>query len=137
MPCQDSSANMIIKLNNDDHLDYFYFTKLACGSPIDAQTGFQDYCKGKKALEILDFDFSGIVNELGLENEEQQFILYLEWDALRASLAAFFGIEKDTIDAERCRITSIKHDEDGILISEIVLPPRDLPDLIPCHLRSD
>jgi hypothetical protein len=121
---------MIIKLDHHDHFVSFEFNKMTCGGSIDGQTGFQRYCQGKNIFEILNFNFSDLISALNLDEEEQQYILYLEWDALRASLAAFFGIQKDNIDSERCLITSVKHDEDGIIISEIVLPPKDLPELV-------
>jgi hypothetical protein len=120
---------MIIKLDIQDRFISFEFHKMTCGSPIDGETGFQQYCQGKNIFEILNFNFSDLISALHLQEEEQQYILYLEWDALRASLAAFFGIQKDGIDSERCLITSVKHDEDGITISEIILPPQDLPEL--------
>jgi len=122
---------MIIRLDNQDRFLSFEFSKMTCGSLINGETGFQDYCQGKNIFEILDYNFSDLVSALRLEEEEQQYILYLEWDALRASLAAFFGIEKNNVDSERCLITSVQHDEDGITISEIILPPQDLPALVP------
>ena len=131
MPCKDSASNMIIRLDNQDRFLSFEFSKMTCGSLINGETGFQDYCQGKNIFEILDYNFSDLVSALRLEEEEQQYILYLEWDALRASLAAFFGIEKNNVDSERCLITSVQHDEDGITISEIILPPQDLPALVP------
>ena len=137
MPCKDSTSNMVIKLDNHDHFVFFEFNKMTCGSPVEGKTGFQEYCRGKNAFEILNFNFPELVSALKLEEEEQQFILYLEWDALRSSLSTFFGVQKDNIDSARCVITSVKHDEDGITISEIILPPQDLPGLVPCHMKVD
>ena len=137
MACKDSTSNMVIKLDNQDRFVSFEFNKLACGSPICGQNGFQQYCRGKNIFEILNFSFPEIVSVLNLEDEEQQFILYLEWDALRAALAAFFGIQKDDIDSARCMITSVQHDADGITISEIILPPKDLPELVPCPMKQE
>lgn len=131
MPCKDAASNMIIRLDHQDRFISFEFSKMTCGSLINGETGFQRHCRGKNIFEILDYNFSDLVRALHLEEEEQQYILYLEWDALRASLAAFFGIEKTNVDPERCLITSVQHDEDGITISEIILPPRDLPELAP------
>jgi len=130
MPCKDTASNMVIRLDHQDRFISFEFSKMTCcGSLINGETGFQRYCGGKNISEILNYNFSDLIRALNLEEEEQQYILYLEWDALRASLAAFFGIEKNNVDPERCLITSVQHDEDGITISEIILPPRDLPEL--------
>ncbi|MBP7162308.1 MAG: hypothetical protein KBB26_02115 [Candidatus Omnitrophica bacterium] len=131
MPCKDAASNMIIRLDHQDRFISFEFSKMTGGSLRNRETGFQHYCRGKNVFEILDYNFPDLVCALHLEKEEQQYILYLEWDALRASLAVFFGIEKTNVDSERCLITSVQHDEDGITISEIILPPRDLPELAP------
>ncbi len=75
-----------------------------------------------------------MVKELGLQDEESQFILYLEWDALRSAIAQYIGVEAEDIDQNRCRITSIEYTENEIEIAEVILPPKELPKILPCSL---
>ena len=66
--------------------------------------------------------------------EEERFVFYLEWDALRATIAQYLGVDDDEIDKDRCQITSIEHDENGQEIALVILPPKELPKILPCGL---
>ena len=46
------------------------------------------------------------------------------------------GLEREDIDRDRCRITSIEYDETGIEIAEVILPPKELPKILPCSLAD-
>ena len=135
MPCSDSSSGLNIRLDLDERLVKFDFAKITCSSEIKSGTGYLQYCKGKALQEILNHQFLDLVRELKIEDdEERQFILHLEWDALRAGIAQYLGIEHESIDPDRCRITSIEHDENGIEIAEVVFPPQEMPKILPCSL---
>ena len=137
MPCNDSSSGLNIRLDVDERLVKFDFAKITCSSEIKGDTGYVQYCRGKTLPEILNHQFADLVKELHIENdEEKQFILHLEWDALRAGVAQYLGIEHESIDPDRCRITSIEHDENGIEIAEVVFPPKELPKILPCSLAN-
>ena len=137
MPCNDSSSGLNIRLDNNERLVKYDFAKITCSSEIKGDTGYVNYCKGKTLQEILDHQFADLVRELKIENdEEKQFILHLEWDALRAGIAQYLGIEHESIDPDRCRITSIQHDDEGIEIAEVVFPPKELPKILPCNLAN-
>ena len=83
--------------------------------------------------EILELDFNMIVSALGLnEDQEKQFILYLELEALKAGIAQYLGIDHPSLDPERCRITAIEHTDEFIEIALVILPPKELPKIIPC-----
>ena len=138
MPCSDSSSSIVIRLDNNERLISFEFAKITCGRAINAETEYQKYCKGKTLDEILKFGFSQTVQTLNLEkDEEKQYVLYLEWDALRSTIAQYLGIDIEGIDRERCKITSITYDETGIEIAEVVLPPKELPKILPCSLANN
>ena len=74
------------------------------------------------------------VTDLNLTDDEAKFVLHLEWDALRAAIAQYQGRQEEGIDFERCQITSIAHTDQGIEIAEIVLPPKEMPKILPCSL---
>ena len=138
MPCSDSSSSIAIRLDQQERLVSFDFAKITCGRAITADTEYQKYCKGKTFEEILKLNFSETVKILNLQaDEEKQYVLYLEWDALRSAIAQYLGIEVEGIDRERCKITSITHDQDGIEIAEVVFPPKEMPKILPCSLANN
>ena len=136
MPCSDSSSSMVIKLDPEDNFVSFEYAKITCGREITGSTGLSEYLKGYALPEILAISFADLARDLKVEAEEDQFILYLEWDVLRAGIALYLGVEDSHIDTERCLITSIETDENGTEIAEVVLPPRELPKILPCNLAE-
>ncbi len=136
MPCNDSSSSIWIRLDHEERFLSFQFAKITCGSEIAGQTGFSKYLIGKTLDEVLQVPYLQAISDLNLQEEEAKFVLHLEWDALRAAIAQYLGKEEEGIDAERCKITSITHDDHGIEIAEVVLPPKTLPKIIACGLKS-
>jgi len=136
MPCSDSSSSMVIQLDpNELFIDYKY-AKITCGQEIKEKKGLAMQFVARSIPEILAIPFEQINLALKPETEEDQFVLYLEWDALRAALALYLGVEDAHIDTERCVITSIEHTEDGIEVAEVILPPKELPKILPCSLAN-
>jgi len=137
MPCSDSSSGLNIRLDLNERLIQFEFAKITCSQEIKGQTGYSQYCLGKTLEEILGHSYHQLVRDLDLEaDDEKKFILHLEWDALKAALAQYLGVEREDIDKDRCRITSIEHTETGIDIAEVILPPKELPKILPCSLAD-
>ena len=136
MPCSDSSSSMIIKLDHEEKFITFEYAKITCGQEITGGTGLNAYLKGKTLPEIIEIPYPEIVADLDIKEEEDKFVLYLEWDVLRAGIAIYLGIDDPHIDMARCSITSIEHNEEGIEIAEVVLPPKELPKILPCGLAE-
>ena len=136
MPCSDSSSSISIKLDPEEKFISFEYAKITCGQGIDGKTGLSDYFSGKPLNEIIETSFQKITNDLDIKEEDSQFILYMEWDALRSAVAQYLGIDDPTIDKDRCRITSIEHTEEGIEVAEVILPPKELPKILPCSLTK-
>ena len=137
MPCSDSTSGLNIRLDLNERLIKFEFAKITCSSEISGGTGLSKFCEGKGLQEILDLDFFMLVSVLNLNHdEESQFVLYLELDTLKAGVAQYLGIDHPSVDADRCRITSIEHTDDYIEIAEVVLPPKELPKIMPCSLKD-
>ena len=65
-------------------------------------------------------------------DQEKQFILYLELEALKAGIAQYLGVDHPSVDADRCRITAIEHTEEYIEIALVILPPKELPKIVSC-----
>ncbi len=134
MPCSDSSSSIAICLDHEERFISFDFAKITCGREITAKTGYDMYCVGKTLPEILALPYAQVARELKSADEETQFILYLEWDALRSAIAQYLGIEDKEIDSDRCRISGINYDEKGMEIAMVILPPKELPKILPCSL---
>ncbi|MCK5012534.1 MAG: hypothetical protein KAS66_01830 [Candidatus Omnitrophica bacterium] len=133
MSCSDSSSSIALKLNNDERFLSFEFTKITCGKEITAYTDYNTYCRGKTLKEIFDVPYREAVENLNAATEEDQFVLYLEWDALRSAIAQYLGADDESIDKDRCRIASIaRDDKEGVEIIQVILPPRDMPKILPC-----
>ncbi len=134
MLCSDSSSSIALKFDHGERFISFEFAKITCGREIAAQTGYSSYCRGKTLNEILGISYKDAAQHLKAEEEEVQFILYLEWDALRSSIAQYLGIDDPDIDKDRCQISSVEHAENGVEIAQVILPPRELPKILPCGL---
>ena len=135
MPCSDSSSGLNIRLDQNEKLIKFDFAKITCSREITGNTGYSKYCTGKSLDEIIDLRYPQIVEALGIEDDdEKKFILHLEWEALRAGVAQYLGIDHPDIDKNRCQITSVEWDESGVEIAQVVLPPKELPKILPCSL---
>ena len=134
MPCSDSSSSISIKLDHEERFLSFDFAKITCGREITANTGFSKYCAGRTLEDILKIPYAEAVMALGLKEEEGQYVLYLEWDALRSSIAQYLGVDDDQFDQDRCQITSIEQNDTGIEIAEVILPPKSMPKILPCSL---
>jgi len=136
MPCSDSSSSIFIKLDPEERFVTFQFAKITCGREITAETAFSKYLKGKTLDEIIALPYMQAVQDLNLTDDEAKFVLHLEWDALRAAIAQYLGrlSEDEGIDFNRCMITSIEENENGIEIAEVVLPPQSMPKILPCSL---
>ena len=137
MPCSDSSSSIAIRLDHKERFVKFDFAKITCGREIGGGTGYSAYCAGKTLEEILDTRYIQAVQDLGIVDEEKQFTLFLEWDTLRSAIAQYLGKDHEDIDKERCKISSIAYDAEGIEIVEVVFPPKELPKILPCNLAQN
>ena len=135
MPCKDSSSLVKVKLDLEEHLLDFDFSKITCSKEIGGGTGYMEYCSGKSAQEILTFDFNDLTRILGMQDPDDQFFLYLEWDALRTALCQYLGNDEE-IDRERYQLSSIIHEIDFIEISQVIHPQQNMPKLVSCLKRS-
>ena len=86
-------------------------------------------------MDVLsELEFDDLVNILGLDDSENQFLLYLEWSALSAALDQYQGrlVPKEE---ERYQIATIAYESDQVEIRQMVLAPSEMPKIIPCRKR--
>ncbi len=134
MPCKDTTSRVTVLLDQEDCLVDFDFSKISCNKEIGGGTGYLEYCKGKSIDEIMRLEFQEPLDFLAPESTEGQFFIYLEWDALRTSLAQYLGEVAD-IDQEKYQISSITSDEKGTTIVQVICPPEKIPDIISCKKK--
>lgn len=128
MPCPDSSSGFNIRLDSRERFVKFDFAKITCCRETSGSTGLSEFCAGKSLEEILDLDFRMLVSALDLNaDEERQFILYMELDALKAAVAQFLGIEHPGVDTSRCQITGVQCEDGFMDITLVILPPKSFP----------
>ena len=138
MTCTDSSSSIIIQLDAKDRFRSFAFGKITCGKKIGARTGYNKYLRGKSLREILSISYPNVIRKLKPATEEKRFVLYCEWEAVRCAIAQYLGEKSLDIDQDRCQISSVNHTQRGTEIVEVILPPKDMPAILPCgHKRRD
>ena len=135
MPCKDTTAQITVILDDKDCLVSFDFAKLTCQKPVGGGIGFVEFCQGKHVSEVIQLEFSDLVVDLGLTHSEEQFLLYLEWDALGAALKQYQG-DYSKVDTNRYQIATIAYESDQVEIRQMVASPKEMPKLIPCRKRE-
>ena len=133
MPCKDTTAEITIHLDENDCLIDFTFSKITCNKEIGGGTGFLEHCRGKPAEEILRLKISELLDFFSLESDEDQFLLYMEWEALQAAIAQLLGV---SINNKRYQIASISCDESGTTINQVMSPLKEMPKIVSCLKRE-
>jgi NifU-like protein involved in Fe-S cluster formation len=137
MPCSDSSSSINLRIDNNDRLISFEYLKMTCGQEITADSGLSHYLAGQDINEILEISFIVVARDLKIVNEEELFILNLELDAVKSAIVHYIGIEHDSIDKDRCQISSINYNDGEIEVAEVILPPKELPKIISCAVLNN
>jgi len=135
MPCKDTTSKVMVFLDNKDRLIGFDFSKITCSKEIGGGTGYFEYCKEKTAEDIMKLDYLKPLETLNPKTSEDQFFLYLEWDALRTCIAQYLGDSSD-IDLDRYQVASITCDQAGVTITQVIHPPEKMPKIVSCKKRS-
>ncbi len=135
MPCKDTTAQITIILDERDCLVSFDFSKLTCQKSVGGGTDLMQLCRGKPVDEVVKLEFSDLVVDLGLIGSEEQFLLYLEWDALGAALSQYQGSQHE-VDRNRYQIATIAYESGQVEIRQMVASPEEMPKLIPCRKRA-
>lgn len=135
MPCKDTTSQIAVILDENDCMVSFDFSKLTCQKPVGGGTGFVEFCRGKPAGEVIKLEFNDLLADLKLTDSEEQFLLYLEWDALGAALNQYQGSLHE-VDRDRYQIATIAYESGQVEIQQMVAPPAEMPKLIPCRKRA-
>lgn len=137
MPCDDTTSLMTVRVDHNDYLIDYDYIKMSCNKEIGNGQNFQKYCEGKLIQRILKWEFFQIIRDMKLENEdtEIQFLVYLEWSALRSALIQYLG-EEDDVDTEHFEVASVQYDDKKVQINQIIRPFTNQPKLQSCFKRA-
>jgi NifU-like protein len=137
MPCKDTTALMTVRVDHDDLLINYDYAKISCDKAIGNGQSFHQYCQGKPIQQILEWEFSQILQDLELpeEESENQFLVYLEWSALRSALIQYLGREDD-VDTEHFEVASVEYNDQEVQIIQVIRPNTDMPKIQSCFKRS-
>ena len=137
MPCKDTTALMTVRVDHNDYLINYDYAKISCDKAIGNGQSFQHYCEGKPIQQILAWEFFQILQDLQLPDEESenQFLVYLEWSALRSALIQYLGRE-DEVDTGHFEVASVEYDDQGVEITQVIHPNTDMPKIQSCFKRS-
>ncbi len=125
--CFKSPTIVTITLTADQNFVSFDFARSICDQSIKDNTAFENFCEGKGARQLLLMSFEEAAGTCSVSEEEDRFMLFLEWSALRSGLAQYLGEESEDFDKDRAEVISIEYDNSKIIIKELLLPPKKLP----------
>ncbi len=131
MPCEDSSAEIIVSLDSKECLASYQYEKMTCGKNIGIGALCRDFAYGKSVDCLSILNFEQVLKECTVANKDEEFLLYLEWKALREAIRGYIG-QSGGSDSARYKIAEIIAEEDSVVIKMIIYPPGDLPRVIPC-----
>lgn len=131
MPCSDSSSRIVVRIGADERLAGFDYQKITCGKAIGGDDRLERLCAGRSVDDLIELDFRTVLDAIGPADEESDFLLYLQWDALSASLRQYAGLPPGA-EEDRYRIASIEAGEEGTVIRQVIRPPAAMPKIRSC-----
>jgi len=128
---------MTVRVDHQDFLIGYDYAKISCDKAIGSGQSFQQYCEGKPIQQILEWEFPEILQVLQLpeEDTENQFLVYLEWSALRSALIQYSGGDED-VDTQHFEVASVEYTEQEVQIIQVIHPNTDMPKIQSCFKRS-
>lgn len=131
MPCEDTAAEISIVIDTNEKLLSYEYEKMTCHKDIGTEQVYRNFCIGKIIDHLSEISFEEVKRDCPVNNSEEEFLLYLEWKAIREALREYLGKEKDS-DSKRYKIAEIIAEKDCTILKMIILPPDNMPEVVPC-----
>jgi len=131
MPCEDSASEISITIDKKERLLSYEYEKMTCGKNVGIDKRYQRFCLGKIIDHLSEITFEEAKKACPVENEEDEFLLYLEWKAVGEALREYLGKERSP-DSDRYKIAEIIAESDCTILRMIIQPPDNMPEIIPC-----
>lgn len=137
MPCKDTTAQMVLKLNNDQEIVGFNYVKMTCQKTIGGESGLNQLCQGKSLNQVTRWSWAEVCQSLELSGEEEQFLAYLEWQALGECVKHGLGEPVDAGEDSCSELVSLQYGPEEMEICVNIKPPANMPKVIPCGLAKE
>lgn len=135
MPCDETASEVTVIIDGTERLADYSFEKMTCGKKVGLGGPYLDFAKGRVVDELSEIDFPTILEVYGTSNREEEFLLYLEWQAVREALRAYLGKGAGP-EQERYRLAEVITGEESVTIKMIVYPPDNMPEIVPCGQKG-
>lgn len=131
MPCPDQASLLKLKISDDEKILDYTYAKYTCGKPVGLGSGLKKLLAGNPARDVLSLTPLEAVRRLGLESEEDRFLLVVELEAVRAAVAHFYGVEAGV--TPRYTINGIRQEDGYFEILQDAAPVPSAPKIpLPC-----
>ena len=131
MPCDETSAEIVLMVDNNERLSDYKYEKINCGKEVGIGDKYRNYSLSKVIDELAEIDFKTAMEACPTSGKEEEFLLFMEWKAVREALRAYLGKEGET-DIARYKIAEIIRGEDSVTIRMIIFSPEGMPEIVPC-----
>ncbi|MDH3974650.1 MAG: hypothetical protein OEV42_10275 [Deltaproteobacteria bacterium] len=131
MPCEDSAAEISITIDKDEKIRSYEYEKISCGKNVGPGESYRSFCIGKIIDHLSEVTFEAAKKACPFEKREEEFLLYLEWKAVREALREYLGKERGP-DSKRYKMAEIIAEKDCTILKMIILEPDNMPEIIPC-----
>ncbi len=118
--CTDTTSRIIVRLDTNEALLDYDYSKITCGREINGNSRLKKYLVGMPIKSIVTASFSQISATLHFD-EDEQFLAWLEWDALQNALLQYTGVESEGY-SDRYKLAAIIHEKNFIEIRQIIAP---------------
>ena len=120
-----------VKISDDDKILDYTYAKYTCGKPVGVGSGLKDLLVGKPARVVLSLTPFEAVRQLGLESDDDRFLLVVELEALTAAVAHLYGVQANV--TPRYSINRIRQEDGYTEILQDAAPVPDAPKIpLPC-----
>lgn len=135
MPCEDSAAEITITIDKNEKILSYEYEKMTCGKNVGMGQVYHNFCTGKIIDHFAEVSFEKAKKACPVEDKEEEFLLYLEWKAVREALREYLGKERGA-DSERYKMAEIIAEKDCTILKMIIQAPAAMPEIIPCGERQ-
>ncbi len=136
MPCKDITSQVILKIDHQDQIIDFNYTKHTCNKTVGDSSKFLSHLPEYNMFKILDMSFDNILNTIPHKSNQEKLLLFLQWDALQAIISAYLGQESQ-VDRSRHIISSVEHEPNHVKIVMMIKPPKKNYKIQPCFKKID
>jgi hypothetical protein len=126
MGCDDTTSLIIVRVDLNELLIDYDYCKITCGREVNTNSVLLELFVGKPVSFITNSTLADVAKKLKLMSNEDQFLLYLEWDALRNAIFQYMGKELQGY-SNRYQLAAISYEKNFVEIRQNILPLTGAP----------